>query len=63
MGAAQVVGPPSQVDKVQAVGEGVLRIGSVQGRLLIPLSTKRAVTDNIRGVGGVGVSANIKIII
>jgi len=63
VGAAQVVGPPSQVDKVQAVGEGVLRIGSVQGRLLIPLSTKRAVTDNIRGVGGVGVSANIKIII
>ncbi len=61
VGAAQVVGPPWQVDKVQAVAEGSIRISNLQGRILIPISTRKAVTTSVRGVGGVGVSANIKI--
>ncbi len=61
VGAAQVVGPPWQVDKVQAVAEGSIRISSLQGRILVPISTKKAVTSSVRGVGGVGISANIKI--
>jgi hypothetical protein len=61
VGAAQVVGPPTQVDKVQAVGESQIRIGGIGGRILLPLSTKKAVTKSVRGVGGVGISANIKI--
>jgi len=61
VGAAQVVGPPTQVDKVQAVGESQIRIGGLGGRILIPLSTKKAHTKSVRGVGGVGISANIKI--
>jgi len=61
VGAAQVVGPPSQVDKVQAVGEASIKISNLEGRVLIPLSTKKTTTKSVRGVGGVGVSANIKI--
>ncbi len=61
VGAAQIVGPASQVDKVRAVGQGNIRIGGLQGRVLIPLSTKRSESSTVRGVGGVGVSANIKI--
>ena len=63
VGAAQVVGPPGQVDKVQAVAEGSIRISALQGRILIPVSTDKAVTTSVRGVGGVGISANIKITI
>lgn len=59
VGAAQVMGPRAQVDKVQAVAEVELRvIGSIRGRGLIPISTRNAQT--VRSVGGVGVSANIK---
>jgi hypothetical protein len=59
VGAAQVMGPRQQVEKVQAVAEVELRVtGSIRGRGLIPISTRDAST--IRGVGGVGVSANIK---
>jgi hypothetical protein len=59
VGAAQVMGPKVQVDKVQAVAEIDLKIiGSVQARGLIPISTKD--TSSLRGVGGVGVSSNIK---
>lgn len=60
VGAAQIVGPPSQVDKVQAVAQGNIRIGGLQGRLLIPVTTKSVATESVKGVGGVGVSANIK---
>ncbi len=60
VGAAQVVGPSSQVEKVQAVAQGNIRIGSLQGRLLIPVTTRKVSTDTVRGVGGVGISANIK---
>ncbi|MEN6303293.1 MAG: hypothetical protein ABFD96_11245 [Armatimonadia bacterium] len=59
VGAAQVMGPRVQVDKVQAVAEVELRvIGSIRGRGLIPVSTRDVQT--VKGVGGVGVSANIK---
>ena len=60
VGAAQVVGPPSQVDKVQGVAEGTISIGSLGGRVLIPTTTKAAYTESVRGVGGVGISANVK---
>jgi len=59
VGAAQVMGPRVQVDKVQAVAEVELNIsGSLRARGLIPISTKD--TSSLKGVGGVGVSANIK---
>jgi len=61
VGAAQIVGPPSQVDKVRAVGQGSIRIGGLQGRILIPITTKKSQTSTVKGVGGVGVSATIKI--
>jgi hypothetical protein len=59
VGAAQVMGPKVQVNKVQAVAQVDLRIiGSVQARALVPISTKD--TSAVKGVGGVGVSSNIK---
>ena len=61
VGAAQVVGPRSQVERVQAVAEGAIGIGSLSGRVLIPTTAKKAYTRSVRGVGGVGVSANIKL--
>jgi hypothetical protein len=60
VGAAQVMGPAVQVDKVEAVGELELDVGPLRGRALLPVSTKKELTSSIRGVGGVGVSANIK---
>ncbi len=60
VGAAQVMGPTTQVRKVQAVAELQLDIGSLRGRALIPISTKDAKMGGIKGVSGVGVSANIK---
>ena len=61
VGAVQVVGPEAQVKKVQAVAEVELSIGSVRGRALLPITTSQAQTDSVRGVGGVAVSANIKV--
>lgn len=60
VGAVQVVGPREQVRRVEAVGELELSIGRIRGRALLPVTTRRDLTDSIRGVGGVGVSANIK---
>lgn len=60
VGAAQVMGPAVQVDKVQAVGELELGVGNLRGRALLPVSTKKELTKSIKGIGGVGVSANIK---
>ncbi|MFQ6098149.1 MAG: hypothetical protein ACE5O2_10525 [Armatimonadota bacterium] len=60
VGAAQVMGPAHQVDKVQAVAELELGIGRFRGRALLPVTTKKRLTKTIRGVGGTGVSANIK---
>ena len=59
VGAAQVMGPQVQVDKVQAVAEVELRIaGTLRARGLIPVSTRDVST--VRSVSGVSVSADIK---
>lgn len=60
VGAAQVVGPSSSVQRVAAVGQGELGISNQRIRLktLIPLSTTNP-TRGISRVGGVGVSAII----
>ncbi len=60
VGAAQVMGPAVQVDKVEGVGELELDWQNLRGRALLPVSTKKELTSSIKGVGGVGVSANIK---
>lgn len=57
VGAAQVMGPQAQVEKVRAVAEVELRItGAIRARGLVPISTR----NTLSSVGGVGVSANIK---
>ena len=58
IGAAQVVGVPEKVKKVQAVAQTEPRLGDVRVTVLIPVSTK---TPNraIQRVTGVGVSAVI----
>jgi hypothetical protein len=62
VGAVQVVGPAQQVDKVAAVAELELSLGgAVRARALVPVTTNKVETSSIKGVGGVGVSANIKI--
>ncbi|MBD3293165.1 MAG: hypothetical protein GF393_09590 [Armatimonadia bacterium] len=60
IGAAQVMGPEAQVKKCSAVAELELSIGELRGRALLPISTKRNVTSSVKGIEGVGVSANIK---
>ena len=61
VGAVQVQGPAEQVRRVQAVAEVELNIdGRLRGRAYLPVTTRRVDTSTIRGVGGVGVSANIK---
>jgi hypothetical protein len=60
VGAAQVMGPADRVDKVQAVAELEIDVSRLRARALLPVSTKKSVTQSIRGVGGTGVSANIK---
>lgn len=60
-GAAQVVGPAEQVEKVEAVAELELTLGNLRGRALIPVDTKNPIKGEIRGVGGVGVNASIKV--
>ncbi len=57
VGAAQVMGPRAQVEKVKAVGEAELGLlGVVRARALLPISSK----NSLNVVPGVGVSANIK---
>lgn len=59
IGAAQVAGPAAQVQQVEAVAEVAMRItGTVHARGLVPISSRDAST--IKGIAGVGVSANIK---
>jgi len=60
VGAVQIMGPEVQVQKVQAVAEAEISIGRLRGVGLIPITTKKAETASVKGVGGVGVSANIK---
>ncbi len=59
-GAAQVMGPAEQVDKVKAVAQLDWTPGNVvRGRILLPVSTDKELTKSIRGVSGVGISAVI----
>jgi hypothetical protein len=60
VGAAQVQGPQAQVRQCEAVAELELDIGDLRGRALLPVTTRRALTSSVRGISGVGVSANIK---
>jgi hypothetical protein len=60
IGAAQVMGPREQVRTCQAVAELELSIGDLRGRALLPVTTRSNLTSSIRGISGVGVSANIK---
>lgn len=61
VGAVQVQGPAEQVEKVQAVAEIEIKIGSaIRARGLVPVTTNKVETDSIKGVGGVAVTANIK---
>jgi len=62
VGAAQIMGPATQVNKVSAVAEIEWKPGNVlRARGLLPV-TNVNITDpsKIKGVEGVGVSANIK---
>ena len=62
VGAAQIMGPAVQVKKVSAVAEVEWKPGNVlRARGLFPVTNVK-ITDptKIKGVGGVGVSANIK---
>ena len=62
VGAAQIMGPAVQVKKVSAVAEVEWKPGNVlRARGLLPVTNVK-ITDptKIKGVGGVGVSANIK---
>ncbi len=62
VGAAQIMGPAVQVKKVSAVAEVEWKPGNVlRARGLLPVTNVK-ITDptKIKGVEGVGVSANIK---
>ncbi|MBI2841809.1 MAG: hypothetical protein HYX78_00245 [Armatimonadetes bacterium] len=59
IGAAQVAGPPSLVDRVRAVAQGEIRFGDdFRGKALIPVSTTN-VLRGVRRIEGVGLSALI----
>lgn len=60
VGAAQVQGPEAKVRQCSAVAELELSVGDLRGRALLPVSTKRNITSSIKGISGVGVSANVK---
>lgn len=60
VGAAQVQGPEAKVKQCSAVAELELSVGDLRGRALLPVSTKSNITSSIKGISGVGVSANIK---
>ncbi|MFP4250785.1 MAG: hypothetical protein ACLFU7_14080 [Armatimonadota bacterium] len=60
VGAAQVQGPRARVRNCEAVAEIELEMGSLRGRALLPVSTRSELTSSIRGISGVGVSANIR---
>jgi hypothetical protein len=56
IGAAQVMGPPAEVDKVKSVAQLEQSLfGEIRIQALIPISSDRIV-ENIRRVDGVGVS-------
>jgi uncharacterized protein YwlG (UPF0340 family) len=61
VGAVQIMGPPSQVDKVSAVAqvESNFRALDLRIRALIPVATKNV--TNIKRVTGVGISGLIDV--
>ncbi len=60
IGAAQVSGPKSAVEKVQAVGQLEGDFSQVfRVKALVPLDSLNPITDGIRRVPGVGVTAII----
>jgi uncharacterized protein YwlG (UPF0340 family) len=61
VGAVQVMGPPSQVDKVSAVAqlEGNFRALDIRIRALVPVATKNI--TNIKRIPGVGISGLIDV--
>ena len=58
IGAAQVVGVPAEVKKVQAVVQVEINVGSLRGKALIPATTKTP-TGSPKRMESVGVSALI----
>ncbi len=60
IGAAQVVGVPSGVEKTKAVIQAEMKLGSGRGTALIPVSTKAATKSPTR-TKGVGVSAVVDV--
>lgn len=59
VGAAQVHGPPAQVNQTRAVGQIEANIGNLGGRMLIPVNTTNPTRDMER-IRGVGVGAEIE---
>jgi hypothetical protein len=59
IGAAQVVGVPGSVKRVQGVAAVNVSLGSLRGTGLVPISTKKASGSKLSTVSGVGVSAII----
>ena len=58
IGAAQVAGRPDIVKQTQAVGQEETNIGSLRGKLLVPISSKTP-QKGLKRVKGVGVTAVI----
>ena len=60
MGAAQVSGPKSAVEKVKAVGQLEANFNQVfRIKALVPLDSENPIKDGIRRVPGVGITAII----
>jgi hypothetical protein len=60
VGAAQVMGPEVQVQKVQAVAQMEWEPTDFRGRVLVPLATGKAFASDIQAVDGVGISAVVE---
>jgi len=59
IGAAQVMGAPSRVTEVKAVGQGELRVSNIRLNGLFPVSTTLPIGETPRVISGVGISAII----
>lgn len=58
VGAAQVQGPPDQINQTRAVGQVETSISGLRAKLLVPVNTSN-ITKSIERIPGVGVSALI----
>jgi hypothetical protein len=59
VGAAQVVGVPANVRRVQGVATVETEISQLTGALVVPITTRSASGSSLNRVAGVGVSAVI----